>query len=70
MAVDISKPHIEADIDTDGNVQLTVKGASGPSCLDMTKEFEASLNGNVSDPELLPEYAETRQEQHVSTKAS
>ena len=65
MAVDISKPHIEAEIDDEGGVTLTVKGASGPACLAMTKDLEESLNGTVHTPELLPEYAEVRQEQHV-----
>ncbi|MCP4538607.1 MAG: DUF2997 domain-containing protein [Chloroflexi bacterium] len=54
---------IEVFIDKDGKVRIEVRGVKGMSCLDLTKELEDALGGEVEDREMTPDAYETVQEQ-------
>jgi hypothetical protein len=54
---------IEVFIDKDGQVRIEVRGVKGMSCLDLTKDLEEALGGEVQDREMTPEAYETVQEQ-------
>ena len=54
---------IEVFIDKDGKVRIEVHGVKGMSCLDLTKDLEDALGGEVEDREMTPEAYETVQEQ-------
>ena len=57
---------IDIYIDKTGQVRLEVRGAKGRKCLDLTKDLEDSLGGNVMSREMTPEAMEggvVRQEQ-------
>ncbi len=46
---------IEVFIDSTGNVQLEVRGVKGRRCLDLTKQLEAVLGGEVLDRKMTSE---------------
>jgi len=46
---------IEVLIDADGKVELHVRGVKGESCLELTRQLEESLGGQVESRELTPE---------------
>ncbi len=50
---------IEVFIDKDGQVKIHVRGAKGLQCLDLTKDLEAALGGEVIAREMTPEALET-----------
>ncbi|MCL4297030.1 MAG: DUF2997 domain-containing protein [Anaerolineae bacterium] len=54
---------IEIVIGQDGRVQLQVRGVKGLTCLDLTKELEAVLGGQVEAREMTPEAGEAASEQ-------
>jgi hypothetical protein len=54
---------IEVFIGKDGQVRIEVRGVKGTSCLDLTKDLEAALGGEVESREMTPEAYETIQEQ-------
>ncbi|GAB4441286.1 MAG: hypothetical protein Fur0044_37760 [Anaerolineae bacterium] len=54
---------IEVIIGKDGQVQLLVRGVKGLTCLELTKELEAVLGGQIEAREMTPEAQETTQEQ-------
>lgn len=54
---------IEVIIGKDGKVQLKVRGVKGLACLDLTKELEAVLGGQIEAREMTPEADESAQEQ-------
>ena len=54
---------IEVVIDKDGKVRIEVRGVKGMSCLDLTKDLEEALGGEVEEREMMPEAYETVQEQ-------
>ena len=54
---------IEVFIGRDGQVRIEVRGVKGTSCLDLTKDLEAALGGQVETREMTPEAHETVQEQ-------
>jgi hypothetical protein len=54
---------IEVFIEKDGQVRIEVRGVKGTSCLDLTKDLEAALGGQVEEREMTPEAYETAQEQ-------
>ena len=54
---------IDVIIEKDGQVRIEVRGVKGPSCLDLTKELEAALGGQVEDRQMTPEGQEVSQEQ-------
>jgi hypothetical protein len=53
---------IDVVIDKDGSVKIEVRGVKGPSCLDLTRELEAALGGQVAEREMTPEANEVSQE--------
>ena len=46
-----------------GRVRIEVRGAQGMSCLDLTKDLENALGGQIEAREMTPEACETAQEQ-------
>ena len=54
---------IEVFIDKDGQVRIEVRGVKGMSCLDLTKDLETALGGQIEAREMTPEAYETVQEQ-------
>jgi len=54
---------IEVTIGKDGNVKIHVQGVKGKKCLDLTKELEAALGGQVEQRELTHEANEPEQVQ-------
>ncbi len=50
---------IEVIIDRDGQVKLEVRGVKGTGCLDLTRELEKALGGQVESREMRPEAYET-----------
>ncbi len=54
---------IEVFIEKDGRVRIEVRGVKGMSCLDLTKDLEEALGGQVEAREMTPEAYETTQAQ-------
>ncbi|NVM26587.1 MAG: DUF2997 domain-containing protein [Desulfobacterales bacterium] len=54
---------IEVFIEKDGQVRIEVRGVKGMSCLDLTKDLEEALGGQIEMREMTPEADETAQEQ-------
>jgi len=54
---------IEVFIDKNGQVRIEVRGVKGMSCLDLTRDLEKALGGQVEAREMTPEAYETAQEQ-------
>jgi hypothetical protein len=50
---------IEVVIDTNGEVQLHVCGVKGNACLDLTRDLEAALGGQVASRQMTPEALES-----------
>ncbi len=50
---------INVFIDTNGRVQVAVRGVKGNLCLDITSELEAALGGEIETREMTPEAYET-----------
>jgi hypothetical protein len=46
---------IDVFIDPDGQVRIEVRGVKGTSCLDLTRELEEALGGQVHEREMTPE---------------
>jgi hypothetical protein len=46
---------IEIIIDKDGQVQIEVRGVKGAACLDLTRDLEAALGGEVELRQMRPE---------------
>lgn len=53
---------IDVSIDKDGQVKIEVRGVKGPSCLDLTRDLEAALGGEVADRQMTAEATEVAQE--------
>jgi hypothetical protein len=53
---------IDIVIDKDGQVQIEVQGVKGLSCLDLTKELEEALGGEIEEREMRYESYETTKE--------
>jgi hypothetical protein len=49
---------IEVLIDPDGKVRIQVRGVKGGDCLDITKELEEALGGQIELREMTPEALE------------
>jgi hypothetical protein len=48
---------IEVVIEKDGQVRLEVRGAPGTQCLELTKDLEAALGGQILSREMTSEAA-------------
>jgi hypothetical protein len=60
---------IEITVGPDGTVDLQVKGVKGKRCLDLTKDLEDALGGDVEQRKHSAEYYETEATtQHVPSK--
>ncbi len=53
---------IDVFIEKDGQVRVEVRGVKGMSCLDITKELEDALGGQIEDREMHHEAYETAQQ--------
>ena len=62
-------PEITVTIGPDGKVGLSVDGAKGPGCAELTRFLEEAL-GEVESRELKAEYYEVEQEKTVSLEES
>jgi hypothetical protein len=54
---------IEVFIDENGRVRIEVRGVKGMGCLDLTRDLEEALGGEIESREMTPEAYETVQEQ-------
>ena len=54
---------IDVFIDKDGQVRVEVRGVKGGSCLDLTRDLEQALGGEIASREMTPEAHETASEQ-------
>jgi hypothetical protein len=54
---------IEVFIDQNGQVRIQVRGVKGLECLELTRELEAALGGQIEAREMTPEAGEAIQEQ-------
>jgi len=54
---------IEVFIEKDGRVLIQVRGAKGLTCLDLTRELEEALGGQIEAREMTPEAYEVIQDQ-------
>lgn len=65
---------IEVIIGKDGQVQIQVRGVHGVKCLELTKELEAALGGEIiariMTPEALEQDNQTDIDQQQHLKAS
>jgi hypothetical protein len=52
---------IDIYIEKDGQVKMEVRGAQGTSCLDLTRDLELALGGEVDSREMKPEAYETNE---------
>lgn len=50
---------IEVFIEPDGQVRIEVRGVKGTSCLDLTRDLEKALGGQVVEREMTPEAYES-----------
>ena len=59
---------LEFTIDTDGRVQIGVRGVHGEGCVALTRSLEEAI-GDVKDRSFAPEFFEkTRSETRLNTK--
>jgi hypothetical protein len=54
---------IDVYIDKSGEVRVEVRGVKGPACLDITRQLEAALGGQIASREMTPEAQEVHQAQ-------
>ena len=54
---------IDVFIDKAGQVRVEVRGVKGMSCLDLTRNLETALGGQVTERQMTPEAQETDSEQ-------
>ncbi len=52
---------IEVFIEKDGRVRIQVRGAKGLSCLELTKDLEEALGGQIEAREMTAEAYEVEQ---------
>ena len=50
---------IQVEIMPDGSLQISVKGVKGSACLDITRDLEQALGGNVITREMSPDAYES-----------
>ena len=53
---------IDVFIDKNGQVRLEVRGVKGESCLDVTRELEKALGGEIAAREMTAEAKETSEQ--------
>jgi hypothetical protein len=57
---------IDVFIDADGRVRIEVRGVKGPACLDLTRELEAALGGQVESREMTSDAYEAAGQEQVT----
>jgi hypothetical protein len=57
---------IEVTIGKDGQVQVQVRGVKGKKCLELTKELEEALGGEVLARVMTPEAVEEETQQDIN----
>jgi hypothetical protein len=57
---------IDVFIDADGRVRIEVRGVKGTACLDVTRELEAALGGQVESREMTPDAYEAAGQEQVT----
>ena len=62
-------PEIQVEILPNGEVKISVKGAKGSQCMELTRFLEEAL-GEVSERELTTEYYETEEKADVTVGKS
>jgi hypothetical protein len=60
---------IDVFIEKDGRVRIEVRGAKGGACLDLTRDLEAALGGQIEDRQMTPESHEIAQERVAQTQS-
>ncbi|MBN2548053.1 MAG: DUF2997 domain-containing protein [Anaerolineales bacterium] len=63
---------VEIIIEKDGRVRIEVRGVKGEACLELTKELEEALGGQIELREMTPEALEPnpiQSETHQQTKS-
>lgn len=60
--MDVELQEIQVIIDKNGDVHIEVHGVKGMSCLDLTKDLEEALGGEVESREMTMDAYETAQE--------
>ena len=58
---------VRVSIDDEGNVKVTVFGARGPRCLEVTEKLEAMLGGEL-EREFTSEYYQVEEEEKQRQK--
>ena len=58
---------IEVTIDQNGQVQVQVHGVKGVGCLDLTRDLEQALGGEIILREMTPEAAENLNQANENT---
>jgi hypothetical protein len=58
MEVGMELQEIELVIGKDGKVQIMVRGVKGAACLELTRELEALLGGEIEARQMTPEALE------------
>ncbi len=53
---------IDVIIEADGQVRIEVRGVAGEACLELTRQLEHSLGGQVVVRQMTPEALQARQE--------
>ena len=59
---------IEVFIDKNGQVRIELNGIKGTGCLELTKELEQALGGQVINREMRSEAYETNQQDRMYQK--
>jgi hypothetical protein len=54
---------IDVFIEKNGQVRIEVRGVKGEGCLEVTRELEKALGGEIASREMTPEAQETAAEQ-------
>lgn len=58
---------IDVFIEKDGQVRIEVRGVKGLSCLDVTKNVEEALGGQIEVREMTPE-ADAAAQEHIQER--
>ena len=58
---------IEVSINKDGKVEVQVRGVKGLNCLELTRDLEEALGGEVILREMTPEAAENANQWNEQT---
>jgi hypothetical protein len=61
---------IDVIIESDGQVRIEVRGVAGEACLELTRELEQSLGGQVVVRQMTPDALLARQEMEADQQLS